>query len=253
MRTRGDGPCGCYEFCGETMSPFEDLSFSAAEFSGTVRLFPLPNLVLFPHVMQPLHIFEPRYRDLMESALAGDRLITMALLEPGWETEYEGRPPIAPMGCLGRVAVHHRLKHGAYNFLLVGLKRVRLLRELPPRSTFREAEVQVCEDFYPTDEIGSLAALQRRLQEAFLRILPDLPQAQDQLDHLFTSEVSLAALTDIVGYMLDISLEQKMALLMELDVYRRAELLLEHLAVVAADTSPGSAGLITYPPGFSSN
>ena len=65
------------------MSTFDELSLSREDFSGKVRLFPLPNLVLFPHVMQPLHIFEPRYRDLLEDALAGDRLIAMAVLTLG--------------------------------------------------------------------------------------------------------------------------------------------------------------------------
>ncbi len=64
------------------MASFDNLSFSFEDFAGKVRVFPLPNLVLFPHVMQPLHIFEPRYRELLEDALAGDRLITMALLDP---------------------------------------------------------------------------------------------------------------------------------------------------------------------------
>ena len=69
---------------------------------GVARLFPLPNLVLFPHVLQPLHIFEPRYCDLLEAALADDRLIAMAVLAPGWEKDYEGRPPVHPIACLGR-------------------------------------------------------------------------------------------------------------------------------------------------------
>src|SRR5215469_8637081 len=99
------------------MPSFDELSFSVTDFAGTVRLFPLPNLVLFPHVMQPLHIFEPRYRNLLEDALAADRLIAMALLEPGWESDYEGRPPLGTMACLGRVATHHRLPDGTYNLL----------------------------------------------------------------------------------------------------------------------------------------
>ena len=74
------------------MSAFEEYKFTPAEFSGIVRLFPIPNLVMFPHVMQPLHVFEPRYRDLLEDALANDRLIAMAVLEPGWESDYEGQP-----------------------------------------------------------------------------------------------------------------------------------------------------------------
>ena len=99
--------------------------------------------------MQPLHVFEPRYRDLLEDALAGDRLVTMGVLSPGWEDDYEGRPPVWPIGCLGRVAVCHRLDGGAYNVLLVALRRVRLVQELPPTKRFREALAEVCEDCYP--------------------------------------------------------------------------------------------------------
>src|SRR6185436_7933579 len=101
------------------------LDFDANTFSGTARLFPLPNLVLYPHVMQPLHIYEGRYREMLEDSLAGDRLIAMALLEPGWEPDYESRPPVAPFACLGKVVTHHRLPDGRYNLLLMGVARVR--------------------------------------------------------------------------------------------------------------------------------
>lgn len=63
----------------------EPLSFSPDQFEGHVRLFPLPNLVMFPHVMQALHIFEPRYRSMFEEALDDDRLVALGSLAPGWE------------------------------------------------------------------------------------------------------------------------------------------------------------------------
>ncbi len=235
------------------MSLFDDFSFSAADFTGTARLFPLPNLVLFPHVMQPLHVFEPRYRDLLEESLAADRLVTMAMLAPGWERDYEGRPPLAPVACLGRVAVYHRLEGGAYNVLLVGLKRVRLLKELPARKSFREARVEICEDYYPPDEAATTAVLQRKLRNAFLQVLPDLPQAQDQLEQLLSSDISLGTLTDIIGYMLEIDLATKEVLLGEPNVHRRTELLLEHLASAARDGEAGVAGAMAFPPEFSMN
>ena len=72
-------------------------------FPSTLPLFPLPNVVLFPGVFLPLHIFESRYRAMTEDALSGDRMIGMALLKPGFEAEYEGRPPIYPVGCVGLV------------------------------------------------------------------------------------------------------------------------------------------------------
>ena len=235
------------------MTEFADFSFSPEEFTGKVRLFPLPNLVLFPQVMQPLHIFEPRYRELLEDAVAGDRMITLATLAPGWEENGDGRPPLYPVACLGRIAVYHRLKGGAYNVLLVGLRRVRLVRELPQTKGYREAEAALCEDRYPVEHSAVGSALQRKLRNAFLRILPDLPQAQDQLDQLLGSDVSLGMLTDIISYMLDISLEQKEALLVEGNVHRRAESLLQHLFTAGNDTQPGIPELIGFPPEFSPN
>ena len=64
--------------------------------SELLPLFPLPNVVLFPNVFLPLHIFEPRYREMVADALASDRMIGMVLLRPGWEHDYEGRPPVYP-------------------------------------------------------------------------------------------------------------------------------------------------------------
>jgi Lon protease-like protein len=86
-----------------------DLS-ALAHFDGVARLFPLPNLVQFPHVVQPLHIFEARYRQMTADALAGDRFLAMVLLRPGWETDYEGRPPIYSVACLGKIVADHRLE-----------------------------------------------------------------------------------------------------------------------------------------------
>src|SRR5262245_55213880 len=99
-----------------------DDAFSPDDFSGQVRLFPLPNLVLFPHVIQPLHIFEPRYVDMLHAALEDDRLIAMNLLEPGWEGDYEGRPPIAPVACLARILTWQALPERRYNVLVFGLR-----------------------------------------------------------------------------------------------------------------------------------
>lgn len=235
------------------MAVIDEFSFSQREFSGRARLMPLPNLVLFPHVMQPLHVFEPRYRELLGEALGTDRLMTMAMLAPGWQKDYEGRPPLLPVACLGRVVVSYQLSSGASNVLVLGLKRVRLLRELPPRKKFREAEVEILEDYYPPQKGSATAALQRKLRNAFLHVLPYLPQVAEQLDQLLAGGVSLGTLTDIISYMLDIGAAQKEALLAEADVHRRSELLLSHLAAIATDDSPGAAGAIAFPPEFSAN
>ena len=235
------------------MSGFDGFSFSSDDFSGKARLFPLPNLVMFPQVMQPLHIFEPRYRYLLEDALADDGLITMATLVPGWEGDYEGRPPLAPVGCLGRIAAHHRQDGGQYNVLLAGLSRVRILAELPPMNPFREARVEVFTDQYPLDADAVEPLLQRKLKDAFLRILPGISQSQDCLTQLLSNDVTLGTLTDLVAYTLDIDLGSKVALLGEANVHRRAERLLRYLKTAAADVSAGKCGQAVFPPQFSTN
>jgi Lon protease-like protein len=97
--------------------------------SELLPIFPLPNVVLFPGVFLPLHIFEPRYRDMVGDALLGDRIIGMALLRPGWEREYEGRPPVYPIGCSGVITHFERLPDGRYNIVLRGLERFRIVQE----------------------------------------------------------------------------------------------------------------------------
>jgi len=229
------------------MWEFDDLSFAAETFSGKARLFPLPNLVMFPHVLQPLHVFEPRYREMVESALADDRLIALVRLEPGWEAEYEGRPPVAPVACLGKIATHHKLEEGEYNILLVGLRRIRLLRELAPLHSFREAEVELIEDRYSPDSAAELAALQRKLVTRFQSLLPQLPVAGESLEQLLTAEVPLGVLTDVVSYTLELELDVKQQLLDEPSVTKRGERLLEILATFEQRERGG------FPPRFSDN
>ncbi len=233
------------------MSTFENSSFSLDDFAGKVRLFPLPNLVLFPHVMQPLHIFEPRYRDLLEESIAGDRLIAMGVLKPNWEKDYDGRPPLYSFGCLGRVATYHRLDDGTYNILLLGLRRLRVLRELKPVKTYREAEVELCEDHDPTMPAALQRRLHHRLREALLEFMPVLDESQEQLEQLLGVDVPLAVLTDLIGYMLEMDVEAKVELLSIVDVRRRAELLLKHLSAANEDSLRGSP--LGFPPQFSLN
>ncbi len=95
----------------------------------TIPIFPLPNAVLFPNVFLPLHIFEPRYRAMVGDALAGDRIIGMVLLQPGYEARYEGRPPVYPIGCAGVITHAETLQDGRFNVVLRGLEKFRILGE----------------------------------------------------------------------------------------------------------------------------
>ena len=109
--------------------------------SELLPIFPLPNVVLFPNVFLPLHIFEPRYREMVSDALAADRMIGMVLLRPGWDRDYEGRPPIFPIGCSGVMTHVERLNDGRYNIVLRGLERFRIVSEDHERS-YRRAVIQ---------------------------------------------------------------------------------------------------------------
>lgn len=229
--------------------PDEPLAFSPDQFSGQARMFPLPNLVMFPHVMQALHIFEPRYRALFEEAIEDDRLIALGSLASGWEGDYEGRPPLRPTACLCRIATHQRTAEGTYNVLVLGVRRLKLVRELPPKKLFRVVESEILDDFEPSDAPpGAAAALQQRLLTAFKQAMPRIPNAYEQLDQLLGSQITLGMLADIVAYTIDLDLETKVKLLAECDVFRRTALLLE-----AITSRPAAGPARPFPPEFSAN
>lgn len=94
-----------------------------------IPLFPLPNVVLFPAALLPLHIFEPRYRAMVSDALEGERLIGMVMLRPGWEPRYDEAPAVYPIGCAGFITHADRLPDGRYNILLRGLEKFAVQQE----------------------------------------------------------------------------------------------------------------------------
>lgn len=218
------------------------------------RLFPLPNLVMFPHVVRPLHIFEPRYRELLETAMADDETFTLAVLEPGWESDYNGRPPVSPIACLGRVAAHQKLADGTYNLLFHGQQRVHILRELPSAHSFREAEVAVMDDRYPSKTEAQRPRLRKRLMAAFEQMLERAgvenlaANFKQALEELNSGQLPLGVLTDVVAYSMDLELSVKQELLKELNVDQRAEYLADLL-----ERDQTLRGSIDFPPPFSEN
>src|SRR3954453_23192508 len=103
-------------------------------FPAPTPLFPLPSVVLFPNVCLPLHIFEPRYREMVADALDGDRIIRMVLLRPGWEGNQPAGPPIYPVGCAGLITHAERTTDGRYNIVLRGMEKFRVTSEREHRS-----------------------------------------------------------------------------------------------------------------------
>ena len=232
------------------MTTNDERSPIPGDFSGIVRIFPLPNLVLFPHVAQPLHIFEPRYCEMLEDAMADDQLIAMALLEPGWQNDYEGRPAIAPVACLGQVISHAQVEGAKHNIILRGVCRVEIERELPPVRSFRQAKVNLIEDQFTEDD-ATRNDLRRRLVEAFRRYVTTASMLHAEFDEILEKQVPLDVITDVVAYSLQTDPAFKQQILNETNVEQRATTLIDVLEMTTTHFERQKDS--TFPPDFSAN
>ena len=129
-----------------------------------IPLFPLPNLVFFPRTYVPLHIFEPRYREMVQAAAASHRMVGMVLLKEGWEADYEGTPAIFAMGCVGRMMNVQRLSDGRSNILLQGLRRFEIQHEVGAES-YRQGRI-VLKDLFQPD-----AALPTEIRREIVKVV----------------------------------------------------------------------------------
>ena len=222
-------------------------------YSGFARLFPVPNLVMFPHVIQPLHIFEPRYQALLAAALADDQLIAMPVLAPGWESGYEHPPQLEPVACLTKIVSHNQRQDGRSNLLVVGLHRIKLLDELPAQRAYREASVNLLAERSSDLDAGEQQRVRRRLLDAFKGRLCRQVHETASLDELLDREVSLGVLTDLIAHTLDFEFSVKVRLLAECDVDRRAVILLEAMSMTTVGPAIAAAGRCQFPPDFSVN
>ncbi len=219
-------------------------------FSGYVRLFPLPNLVFFPSVMQPLHIFEPRYRQMTADALDDDKLIALVLPQSGWEKTYAGQPPIHRIACLGKIIADQKLEDGRYNLLVRGMSRVRILEEVANGKLYRSARVDLLDDVPLADSAGE-AFLRHKLLDLAPRMFPQPGEVKEEFRKLLMGSMPIGVLGDIVAFALPLGPAIKQELLEEIDVGRRLAKLTAHLEANAPP--PTLARDRKFPPEFSSN
>ena len=196
-----------------------------SEQEGIIPLFPLPSTVFYPGTPLPLHIFEPRYRQMTFDALEGKRKIGMVLLKPDWEATYFDRPEIFSIGCVGSIEKEIRHPDGKYNFTLVGLHRFRIKKEMDGKP-YRCAEVDLLEE-QNEQEIGeepnaTRDSLVERYRE-FISLVPESSSLKQEPDWNLGDQLS--QFVDRFAYRLDLSLEQKQTFLEEQDVLHRAEFL----------------------------
>jgi len=191
-------------------------------------LFPLPSVVLFPRAVLPLHVFEERYKVMMADALRGRRQIAMALLRPGWERDYHGKPTIDPVVCVGNILSHERLPDGKYNLLLQGQSRARIVSERDSDTPYRLAELEALAETEapPADMDAERERLSRLFRTA---MLGSTPVGRQFRTLLAAGELRTQDVADLVAfnYLEDVALKQ--LLLGEGDVLRRVRRTLDAL------------------------
>jgi Lon protease-like protein len=214
-----------------------DVARILAEFSGTLRLFPLPSMVVFPDSLVPLKVFEPRYVAMVEEALEDDRLVGMALLKPGYQKDYEGAPAIYPVVCVGRILQHKRLTNGHIDFWLYGLERARILEEIDSEP-FRRARVELLPDHLEDKDLDRVAGQLRRA----LDMVPGRRGVLQELRRL-AREVRGASgapgrFADAVATVSDLKPKERYDLLAEAGVAKRFARLLSQLERRADKDAP---------------
>lgn len=180
-------------------------------------LFPLPNIVFFPHTRLPLHVFEPRYRQMITDVLEADQRFGIVLLRPGWEAEYFGAPRVFELGTIGTIEQAVPLEDGRFNIVVRGDARFRILDEVS-RVPYRTARV-IAEPEINRDPVKSYAQREwlADLSRQYLKYLPD----QTAVPEIET--VDLDALTNALIMSLNLDIEEKQKLLETPDVVARAE------------------------------
>jgi hypothetical protein len=193
-------------------------------FSGVIPLFPLATVVFFPNTLLPLHVFEPRYRQMVKDIIDGERIIGMVLLKPGWEKSYEGNPEIYSVVGMGRIVNSEPLDDGRFNIVLYGLKRVKIIdivKDIP----YRLARVEILEDVHGTNE----NIYRERIVELILRWNGIIGKEHES--HLINidTRLPLENLIDAIASTSVSNVFEKQELLEEINVQKRAENILTHL------------------------
>jgi len=230
------------------MTMDRDVDEASAGFSGHAPLFPLPNVVLFPQALLPLHIFEPRYRQMTADALAGESLMAMALLRDPRSAGGEEPPAIWPTVGLGRIVAHQQLPDGRYYLVLRGEHRARVLYEEPTNKLYRIARLELCTHREPT--LVESAKLTRRLLQRFSQLFPAVKE------HAIWQQVTertlpLGVVCDLLVSALPLNPVGAQEFLEELDAVKRCDMLWEVLR--HSEHRLKSDANRTFPPVFSTN
>jgi Lon protease-like protein len=194
-----------------------------------IPIFPLPDVVLFPHTMLPLHIFEPRYRQMVKDCLAGDKRLAMGLLKAGWEKDYYGRPPIHAIAGAGEITQCQELSDGRFNILVRGIMRIGITTELPPDLPYRVVRAKPLADRYTGEKPDALALRVERLKVFYLRILAEMNKGHGEAAKLFGGVKDPGIVVDRIAGAIIPDTEARQRILECVEVPARASLVQDRL------------------------
>lgn len=203
-------------------------------------VFPLPNVVLFPGALLPLHIFEPRYRELVREVLARRKLMGVVRLKPGFEAGYDGRPAVFDVCGVGSIIESVEHSDGRFDINLRGLARARIAEELPPVRSFREMRVELLEDGFSDAAVTS--AWQRKLTSLWSTLAPHLPESVRDLRALTRGAEGAGAYADRLAAALVGDPDGSQRLLAEVDPAERLRLITEKLQQIHDSVAPANPG-----------
>jgi Lon protease-like protein len=210
-------------------------------FSGIIPIFPLPTVVLFPNVFLPLHIFEPRYRQMVTDALSGDRLIGMTLLKSA-ATADEVQPAVYDVGCSGVITHVERLADGRFNVILRGVEKFQILGEEAPAGgvLYRKAHVQAIDEAVSDDDREALSLERRRLET---RLAPLFERAR--AESFLPQTMPDGDLVNALAQYLEFDPVERQALLERSGPLARCRAMMELLDVKALlDNSAADTGMV---------
>jgi len=212
------------------------LETTMADLPEIIPIFPLPNFVLFPGVKVPLHIFEPRYREMVAEVAMDHGIIGVMMLNGNWERDYYAYPDVYDVGCAGKISALVQLPDGKYNLMLDGMSEFRVLREVRDRA-FRQAQVRWCPP--DTQKFNLDDAAMKHLHE---RLLSFLGNAGREVWESLVEQRGLrgAELINFICFHLDVSPIEKQTLLEAGE--SRAECLLDVMTFRLEERKLGPGG-----------
>lgn len=202
----------------------------------SLPIFPLPNCVLLPGGFLPLHVFEPRYRELTRDCLAGHHYMGIARLRPGFETTSYGRPPVYERFGVGKIICSEELPDGRYALLLRGVARVEMARELETGRAYRMVEARILADI--THDQNDALGHHRELVKLCDRLAEVIEAGGSQLRDLVRAFESPGMCADAIAAALVMDADERQELLDAVDPMVRIQRTLGHVSHLLCELAP---------------